>query len=144
MVATAANGCSGPIAPESTSVLPCTKRSTSMWRTAPSPGSVSQKQPIGFSSIVRLRASPERVCCELHQSPTLCTSLRYTSSGDACIITDVFTVKPSVEESATSANAHAGQSRMTAAAKRMLHLVMDRIILDRLNRAVTLVYARSL
>src|SRR5882724_7559296 len=93
--------------------------------------------------MVRLRASPEKVCCGFHQSPTLWTSLRYTSACEACIVTDVLTVKPFVEESATSANAHPGHSRIAAEVKRTVNLVMNRILSDRLNRAATLVHPRN-
>ncbi len=51
------------------------KYTSSRWRTPPPPGSFSQKQPMGFSSMLKLWASPEKVCSGFHQSPTLWISL---------------------------------------------------------------------
>src|SRR5450432_2019339 len=86
-----------------------------MCRIPPLFGSVSQKHPIGFSSIFRLCELPENVCSEFHQSPTLRTIRRYTSSGAALILTVIFTTNPLPAESTTSAGARFGASARTAA-----------------------------
>src|ERR1022692_1069841 len=107
MVPDAAIECSGPNAPCSTMAFPGVRSTTSMNFTPPPAGNFSQKHPPTFSSMLRLCASCEYVCAELHQSPTR-NILAYTSCGAAWMLTVSFTVNPPADESTTSATSQFG------------------------------------
>src|SRR6266487_2378315 len=92
--------------------------------TPPPPGNRSQKQPPGFASTERLRASWEKVCAGSHQPPTPSVSAAYTFAGGALIAAVFRTRKPVAVLSTTSPRTGA-----TRIAKRITRVtVFDRIV----------------
>src|SRR5438552_13719164 len=90
----------------------------------PPSGNRSQKQPPGFASSVRLRASWEKVCTGSHQRATPSVSAVYTFAGGALIAAVFRTRKPAAVLSITSPPS--GAARI---AKRIARVtIFDRII----------------